>query len=411
MSEYVFFYKDIILGGCELLIEKIGRTILEKGSRVRICCKSIDDSMAEKFKKSRIEVHQLFNWNSNKEIISWINEDCEVVTFFWDDFVRLYSLKKNRKKTILYAVHFQTLAIGANCRYFALKNLIKKVAVGCVHKFLLSNNILCMDEQTVRYTQNYFKNKVLDNNSIYRIVRIPIHIENVEEKNLENRAKNPALNILTIARADFPFKGYLLGLINFIEGLKDKSNLHLDIVSYGSDIDRLKKHIDATSEDTKRIISLHGRTDYEELRQYYNKAKLYIGMGTTILDASQQGIISIPVVPYTDELIADKFFHEDYKALAVDDVVTNNMIKLFNYVRSLGYEKYLELSEKTRNEVIENYSVEKTVKDLLNNFEEISYDKFCLSIFIFKRIYTMQYLMQKIKAAMVWIFRRNKRNL
>ena len=406
MSEYIFFYKDVILGGCEILIEKIGKAIVKKGIHVRLCCKSIDSSMAESFKKAGIEIYQLINWSSNKEIIGWLNEDCEIVTFFWEDFVRLYSLSKNRKKTILYAVHFQTLTVGAGCRYFIAKNIIKKIAVGCVHKFLLSNNIVCMDEQTVQHTQNYFRNKALDNNLIYRIVRIPVQIENIKEEELENRAKGAVLNVLTIARADFPFKGYLLGLINFFENLKDKSNLHLDIVSYGPDIDSLKKQIDKVGEDTRRLISLHGRTDYEELRMYYNNAKLYIGMGTTILDASQQGIVSIPVVPYTDALIADKFFHEDYKRLAVEDVDINNSARLFNYIRSLDYEKYLELSKKTRNEVIENYSVEKTVNDLLNNFEEISYDKFCSSIFLFKVISIIQYSMQKIKTAIEWVCKR-----
>lgn len=119
MTEYVFYYKDILVGGCELLIEKISRQIIKEGFRVKILCRTIDESMRKRFEQSGVMICQLHDWESNKELGKFISTDQEVrvITFFWEDFVRLYSLKRRSMKTILYAVHFQVLAIGANCRF------------------------------------------------------------------------------------------------------------------------------------------------------------------------------------------------------------------------------------------------------------------------------------------------------
>lgn len=165
----------------------------------------------------------------------------------------------------------------------------------------------------------------------------------------------------------------------------------MDIVSYGSDIDILKRKIDSLSEKSKEIISLHGKTDFEELDEYFNKAKLYIGMGTTILDASQRGIISIPVVSYTEELIADKFFHENDETLTLEASDSNNILKLYDAIKRLNYREYLELSQMTRMLAIEKHSVEKVTEKFVNNFVNMKYNKFSFIIFLLRQMDIIQH--------------------
>lgn len=399
MVEYIFFYKDIIVGGCELLIEKVSKQIVKLGdageTRVKVLCNAIDGGMLERFKGSGVEICQISNWESNKELRDYISSENEVrmVAFFWEDFVRLYYLKNKKMKTILYAVHFQVLAVGANCRFPFLKQLLQIIGGKCIYELLLAGKILCMDEQTVRYTQNYFRKAFLEDTSIYKIVRIPINEVAVKREQLEKRAQATEFNVLAIARAEFPFKGYLLGLIDFIAGQESKENLHLDIISYGPDIDILERKVKALDEETKKIITLHGKVDYDALGQFYDKAKLYIGMGTTVLDAAQRGIISIPVVPYTEELTADKFFHEDGSVLAVDRKLPNYIINLWNEVRGLDSGKYSEFSEKSRDAVKRFYRVEKTVQQIINIFSVADDDRFSLKICFFKYLNSVQYLL------------------
>lgn len=397
MIEYIFFYKDILVGGCELLIEKVSKQIIREGFPVKILCRSIDESMFKRFNQSEVEICQLRDWDSNKELLDHISLDYEVrmITFFWEDFVRVYRLKKRRMKTILYAVHFQVLAIGSNCRFPLLKKVLKAVGARSIYKLLTSKKILCMDEQTVRYTQNYFKDKLLNDTSIYKIVRVPVNIIDVNKDQMRKRAGTPDFNVLAIARADFPFKGYLLGLIDFIKEIKDKNNLHLDIISYGKDIGKLKNKIKTLDTESKKVITLHGKTDYDGLDRYYDRAKLYVGMGTTILDAAQRGVICVPVVPYTEEVEADKFFHEDYRVLAAEGETSSHIVNLWETAKGLSSEKYLELSEKSRNSVIENYGIEKITPMILCNFNEINEDWFDAKIFIFRLIGIMQYMLYR----------------
>lgn len=398
MIEYIFFYRDIIVGGCELLIEKVSRQIVTQGVSAKILCKTIDEEMHKRFEQSGVEIHQLKDWDSNKELRSYISTDHEVrmITFFWEDFVRVYRIKKRGMKTVLYAIHFQALTVGANCRFPLLKKVLKVIGAKSIYKLLTSKKILCMDEQTVQYTQNYFKDKFLNDTSIYKIVRIPINLTDVSEDQLRKRAGSFDFNILSIARADFPFKGYLLGLIDFVERLEDKNNLHLDIVSYGSDIDKLRNKIDALDAETQKIITLHGKTDYDALDQYYDRAKLYIGMGTTVLDAAQRGIISVPAVPYTEELVVDKFFHDDYRVLAVEEGdMPDHILNLWEAVRGLSSKEYFELSKRSRSVVINNYGTDKTTQMISSNFDKTIDDKFDLKIFIFKCISVIQYILYK----------------
>lgn len=398
MVEYIFFYKDVILGGCELLIEKVSKQIVKLGDAgetcVKVLCNTIDGSMLERFKDSRVEICQISNWESNKELQDHISMENEIrmVVFFWEDFVRLYYLKNRKMKTILYAVHFQALAVGANCRFPFLKQLLQIIGGKSIYELLLGGKILCMDEQTVRYTQNYFQKAFLEDTSIYKIVRIPINVVTVNREQLNKRAQATEFNVLAIARAEFPFKGYLLGLVDFFVGQENKENLHLDIISYGPDIDMLERKVKALDEETKKIITLHGKVDYDALGQFYDKAKLYIGMGTTVLDAAQRGIISIPVVPYTEELAADKFFHEDGSILAVERKLPNYIINLWKEVRGLDPGKYLEFSEKSRDVVKRYYGVEETAQQVINAFNVADDNRFSLKMCFFKCLNSVQYL-------------------
>lgn len=403
MVEYIFFYKNIVVGGCELLIEKISKWIVEmhtsQEANVKILCRTIDETMQERFDGSGVEVYPLADWDDEQEICRYISTGNEIrmITFFWEDFVRVYRLKNKKMKTVLYAVHFQVLAVGETCRFRLLKWLLKSIGAKVIYELLCAGKILCMDEQTVRHTQNYFNTSFLKNASIYKIIRIPINILPVEEKQLVERAQNERFNVLAIARAEFPFKGYLLGLIDFIAGQVDKRNLHLDIISYGPDIDKLKDKIDSLDEETKKLITLHGKTDYDTLGQFYDEAKLYIGMGTTILDAAQRGVISVPVAPYTEEVIVNTFFHEDYRVLAVDSDMFNNIFEIWKAVRKLECAEYLELSKKTRKVTIENYSVERTVERIIANFEIINDDRWNRRVCIFKFMGKGQSFLNKIR--------------
>ena len=77
---------------------------------------------------------------------------------------------------------------------------------------------------------------------------------------------------MTIARAEFPFKGYILGLLDWFAS--SDSNIRLTIVSYGPDEKKIADRIDSFDEIVKKRITLVGKTDYGQLEKYYKTADL-----------------------------------------------------------------------------------------------------------------------------------------
>lgn len=385
MVQYIFIYENIIVGGAELLLRRLSGLCVKKGFEVKVLCRTIDESMLKEFKEASVEVKCIARWNDNKELINCFDRDKEVriMVFLWDDFVRMYSLNRKNMKTIFYVVHYQGLAVGATCRYPLAKKLIKRAAAKCIYKLLDFGNILCMDNETVMYTANYFADGILDKQERYKILRLPLDIFPVKDEVCEKRADSKAMNILSIARADFPFKAYMFGLVDFMAELEKKGedNVHLNIISYGEGIEELKSKIDAQSEWVRSKITLIGKTPFEELDKYFDQAKLYIGMGTTILDAAQRKIIAAPVVAYTYQLLTDNFFYENYQLVL--DSGKNNMIELYNYVKNLGKEEYTEVGNRSRELVIYNHSIDKNMDRIEQNFDAMKSNRFILGIFIF----------------------------
>lgn len=384
MKEYIFFYEKIVVGGAETLIGRISKYMVQNNIPVKICCRSIDENMLRYFQEINAEVYKLENWDSDRELSKWLKrfEEPRIIVMIWEDFVRVYSLRGINAKTMFYVGHYMGLAVGNTCRYKVLKKIIRNIGAKCLYRFLAKKNIVCMDNMTVRYTKDYFNNNLLNDESIYSIVRIPVDINTF---NYENIAKKDdrKINIMTVARAEFPFKGYLLGMIDFAEKLSDiGEDLHIDIVSYGPDINELKEKINKFA-GRKSIISLHGKTDYQELENYYKNTNLYIGMDTTILDAASKGIVSIPVAPYTEELLADKFFHDDYRELRAEKDCDNNIEQLYMTVCNMKTEEYDELSKKIRELIIKYYSTEVNVPKLVKQFDIIGKNKFNIIILFF----------------------------
>ena len=168
---------------------------------------------------------------------------------------------------------------------------------------------------------------------------------------------------MTIARADFPFKGYIVGLIEWFKTSSERTNLN--IISYGKDEKVIVDKINALDDSVKNRISFVGKTDYNELEKYYQNADIYVGMGTTVLDASLRGIVSIPVQAYTTDLVADKFFFEDYSKVALDYGSKSSFSKLVErYIRANDTEKTI-WSETSRKAVVDNYGTESVVDNLI----------------------------------------------
>ena len=138
---------------------------------------------------------------------------------------------------------------------------------------------------------------------------------------------------------------------------------------------KYQKKINDLDENVKKRISFIGKTDYTELELYYQSTDLYVGMGTTVLDAALRGIISIPVRAYTLELITDKYLHEDYSKVALDEGTISKFDELYEGFKLLDSNEKRKLSAISRECVINNYSTATIVDKLIELLKNANHNQ------------------------------------
>lgn len=150
----------------------------------------------------------------------------------------------------------------------------------------IKNGLIFMDEQTVKSFENYYGYEIDMKNAILRLGQeIPTHFE------IKDRNKNK-FSILSICRMDFPFKGYVLGLIDSCKKLKmEYPGIELVLIGDGSQYNRVLNRI--TELKLEQDIHLLKAIPYEEIDQYIVDSDLCVGMGTSLLDAGKHGKIGI----------------------------------------------------------------------------------------------------------------------
>lgn len=361
---YVFYYKEVVLGGAELLIEKMGHEFVRQKETAELWCWTADADMVRRFQLVGINVRQGIEVGTIQKYRKDYSEgSINFICFQLVDYCYLNSSINKEDKLILYVMHFASLCMGKRGKIQFVKDIWKKIIPILLVRLMKANSLYVMDEATVDYTRAYYNNRLL--NSIkFNIIRIPIDIVEVDTDAFQRTNKN---SILTIARADFPFKGYLLGLIKYMKRIPTK--YILDIVSYGKDEYMIHEVLAHESESVKKRVHLHGKMNLEDIEELYDNSIVYIGMGTTILDASQRGIISIPVKPDTYDLQANNIFIEDYRKIMDDSEDSNRFENLLDSILNMSPKYYRDNAVLGRKLVIDHYSTTNIVHDLKKEIE------------------------------------------
>ena len=361
------------------MIERLGKELMKHSIDVCLVYQSIDPAMLSRFEDANIRVVKASGW-SRKEIIPLFDPSdiSYAVTFIWNDFL-ICNINKDYLRTVFYAVHYYAFRIGNNRGIF-LKRILKRIVGKGIECLISNRQLLCMDEQTIEKTQDYYGLNRLE---------IPIIRVAVDEAPLISRAKDGSVvHILAISRADFPFKGYIIGLIDWVIG--SGKDVAVTIISYGEGEKEIKEKIASLDADIRQRINLVGKTDYDQLQQYYENADLYVGMGTTLLDASLRGIVSVPVKAYTYELTCDSFFYENCFKLSVDEGTSSGFDELFDRYAGLGLEDRELVSQKGREVVLHNYSTPVIVTELLNRLSTIRSNSSTIGLEMIRTYHTIK---------------------
>ena len=156
-----------------------------------------------------------------------------------------------------------------------------------LHKLILENfpaeNILFMNEVVKRDHENYFNIKFKKS----LIVPLPVKLNN----KLRDLSKVDRKKIVSISRLENS-KGYVLPMIDVIEELHNEGH-EFEFYIYGHG--QLEKYIEKYIAKKKlgQYIFLMGTLDYKKLYQVLEDAFMFVGMGTSIIEASSIGVPSL----------------------------------------------------------------------------------------------------------------------
>lgn len=368
MKPVIIILRSGISGGTGTLSIRIGEWLVDSGYEVIYVCQTINDiNNAESMKEKGIIV---FRWEINEIAKNIINayDGCQFIflTYSLDEFLFVETLKKKLviQKNILYVVHTFGLVKGVNYNS-KIRKIIKFFYSNVIKRLIYNKSIIFMDNLCIEETEKYYDIRINKNDNI--VFNLPIKVEEIDPIKIANKTKQNTFSILTIMRAELPFKGYIIGLIDDFRILSDiYENLTLTIVTFGADINAVYVKINELPDKIKCKISIYGKTPYEMLEEYFNQANIFIGMGTTLLDAVNHGVPSIVVQSYTYNSNSSGFFHNQPEMLVAYEDKLVPTIELIKQVIQMSEYEYIDLC-KIEYEALENYyNIDKFANNLVD---------------------------------------------
>ncbi len=228
-----------------------------------------------------------------------------------------------------------------------------------------NRSIVFMDWETAHSYSEYYHAPV-DNRFFHVGDFIPEYDKKlVYEKAVRRKEK---VNILTVARMDFPFKGYVYGLVDNISRIQlTTAEIHLFVVGDGKDFKLIERLADQQKESEVKV-HLCGNISYGDLENYYKSATVFAGGGTTLIEACKFGTPSI--ITLDNQMGADciGYMNEwpENMGGTIEDT-KHDVIDLINNLCIMSDDEYVKISEDSYKAVKLNYDIYEIMNQLLGH--------------------------------------------
>ncbi len=371
---YYLICRYLITGGVQTLTLREGEWLKKNKGDVCIVAQITTENIVKLYKRIGIKVMILNKWTA-KEIHNAVlskNQEIKLIHMYdLGEFLRYKShYPKHNVKLVYYCVH-----PTADC-FLKSSNLGKKLFnrffSKAISKYNKNKNIMYMDQETLtRNLENYC---LEDEEKLFTVLPLPYKIKNNQPK---DRSKDTC-HILTVSRADFPYKGYMIGMLEEInQRYNEIPNIQLTIISSGEQLSELKEKINSLNPKVKEIIELIDGVTPDKLPNYYKNTDLYVGMGTTVLEAADYWIPSIMTQYDTYEFVSTGFFNENPLDLGSRYIEGSSGIEQIKHIVKLSDLEYRNMQKETKNALKKNYDedviLEKLDKWQCSNKEKLSF--------------------------------------
>lgn len=325
------------------------------------------DISVEYFKLFSLELSQsAYHWSANDEKF-FITADIHC-------YLRLKRMEYNGvftcSKILWYVFHPQTTRIYEN------KILNFPYKKWCLSQ--LENGVIFMDLECALDCKKYYKT-TFDLPVIRLGESIPKKDDFVIRSRMKERKK--IFTILTITRFKFPAKGYLLGLIDTFGKLSSKyPDIQLKIIGDGKGKKQVLEKIASLSLDIQQKIEYIGNVPYDNLKEYFKISHIFVGMGTTLLDAAGYALPGIVATAYQTGDLSVGRFSENYDNLGGNIYLSNRRCSCFykeiEKILNMDDEQYYKAEEEAYSTVDKYYNLEVVMPQILEKCEKtIKYKK------------------------------------
>jgi hypothetical protein len=363
-----------VLGGTETLIMRLLKWYKKKSYRVILLTeekiedlallKDINEHIMDEYytydrreKKFKTVFGKRLSF-SNTEIVA-------VISFTFFHFLKCFRWLENRERRNLFLYCIYIVHPYSNYILSPRAKPLNKLFKPLVSFLIKRKLVIFMDEETHDTCYNFYK---LMQNHKSEIIRLPMEII----KNDTCKSKNTELNLLTISRLEFPFKAYVLGLIDaFSRLVRENGNMKLTVIGYGDGEIIVKEKIMALVPDIQNKIKLIKQVPYSEIGDYIDRCDVYIGMGTTILDAANHNKICITAVSYQKSDFSIGFFHDEGLGLGgiyKEDLRLSyfHFYDLLDQIVNLDESEFIERKRRTKMLLAANFDIDNNAPQVIS---------------------------------------------
>ena len=314
-NKCVIIVREGISGGTASLSFRLLMALRDNGYNCMYFCRQINDENNYKlFKNNGIPVECIDDYSYKKHFDKRCDNSFiyKFVTYSIDEYLIVERLKNkysNIESCLYYVVHHFAFGSADSLWYNRLMSIVRYRHV--VRRIYSNRSILFMSDLCLKNARTVLSLKMpLAEKLVYYL---PMRINDYSTNQICEKKRHNPFVISTITRLEFPFKGYVIGLLDWFERNFLRYNLELTIVGDGQGQGVFLERLSTMAEDCRKRIQYYPNIPYDQLSDIFSITDLYVGMGTTLLDAANNLTLAVPVNGYTMNLEVSGFFSENIK--------------------------------------------------------------------------------------------------
>lgn len=356
-----YFYSELLTGGIETLIVRQANWLIKNNFKIILHLSKpgkLDHLLDPNIKI--IYNNNLFNFRNNISLHTrYINENDVVQIFRPNALFLLYTIFQNININIRVSIGFFHLYEVTYSAGF--KNIFLGDYKKLLHYIPVTNWYFINEPTKKRHEEILGYN--LDSSVI-----IPVPVS----ENLNNFDHKPKkFKIVSIGNLR-KFKTYNLTALNVIYELAKKyDSISYDIFGAGELYNEMKIFIEKNCMES--IVTIHKQLEYENYSQPLRDAYVFIGLGTSVLEAAILGIPSIVALVNDKVGLTNGWVHNLNKINFGEEDETIPkvyLIDLLEDVINMDNEEYKRISMITKSKV-KIYSIDSVMREIIKHYDQL----------------------------------------